>query len=135
MGLQNVRVECARAESFDVRDGFDLVTSRAVGSPAALFEIAGRALRLEGVLMLYVSADQKFDQDVGAAAAAGLFDGISGYDLRHGGRDAPRDRDLDSEVNVEPALGSTPPWAGVTPAPSETQIVLLSSWFWLERFT
>ena len=47
MGLQNVRVECARAESFDVRDSFDLVTSRAVASPAALFEIAGRALRRE----------------------------------------------------------------------------------------
>ena len=30
MGLQNVRVECARAESLDVRDSFDLVTSRAV---------------------------------------------------------------------------------------------------------
>jgi hypothetical protein len=35
--------------------------------------------------MLYVSADQNFDQDAGAAAASGLFDGaISGYDLRHG---------------------------------------------------
>jgi 16S rRNA (guanine527-N7)-methyltransferase len=85
MGLQNVRVECARAESFDVRDGFDVVTSRAVGNPAALFEIAGRALRDEGVLMLYVTADQTFDDDAGAAAASGLFDGaISGYDLRHG---------------------------------------------------
>jgi 16S rRNA (guanine527-N7)-methyltransferase len=86
MGLQNVRVECARAESLDVRDGFDVVTSRAVGNPAMLFEIAGRALRLEGVLMLYVSADQKFDDDALAAAnKAGLFDGIrSVYDLRHG---------------------------------------------------
>ncbi len=86
MGLHNVRVECVRAESLDVRDGFDLVTSRAVGNPAALFEIAGRALRVEGVLMLYVSADQKFDDDALAAASrAGLFDGIrSVYDLRHG---------------------------------------------------
>jgi 16S rRNA (guanine527-N7)-methyltransferase len=86
MGLQNVRVECARAESFDVRDGFDVVTSRAVGSPAVLFEIAGRALSVEGVLMLYVTADQKFDQISEAAAnEAGLFDGIrSVYDLRHG---------------------------------------------------
>ncbi len=85
MGLQNVRVECARAESLEIGDGFDLVTSRAV-APAALFEIAGRALRREGgVLMLYVSADQKFDQDAGASAASGLFDAaVSGYDLRHG---------------------------------------------------
>ena len=87
MGLQSVRVECARAESLDLRDSFDLVTSRAVAAnPAGLIEIAGRALRLEGVLMLYVSADQKFDEGAGAAAAAaGLVDAaISGYDLRHG---------------------------------------------------
>ena len=85
MGLQNVRVECARAESLDLRDSFDLVTSRAVGNPPALFEIAGRALHREGVLMLYVSADQKFDDDAAAAAASGLVDGsVSGYDLRHG---------------------------------------------------
>jgi 16S rRNA (guanine527-N7)-methyltransferase len=86
MGLHNVRVECTRAEALDVRDGYDVVTSRAVGNPAMLFEIAGRALRLEGVLMLYVSADQKFDDDALAAASrAGLSDGIrSVYDLRHG---------------------------------------------------
>jgi 16S rRNA (guanine527-N7)-methyltransferase len=87
MGLQNVRVECARAESLDLRDGFDVVTSRAVGEVPAIFEIAGRGLRLEGVLMLYVSAEQKID-DAGAAAAAtasGLVDGsLAGYDLRHG---------------------------------------------------
>ena len=85
MGLQNVRVVCERAESFDVREGYDVVTSRAVGNPAALFEIAGRALRVEGVLMLYVTADQQFDQITEAAAnEAGLFDGIrSVYDLRH----------------------------------------------------
>ena len=86
MGLQNVRVECIRAESFDVREGFDVVTSRAVGNPAALFKIAGQALRHEGVLMLYVSADQKFDRASEAAAdSAGLVDGTLGvYDLRHG---------------------------------------------------
>lgn len=86
MGLQNVRVECARAESLDVRDGYDVVTSRAVGNPNMLFEVAGRALRLEGVLMLYVSADQEFGPVMEAAAnKAGLFDGIgSVYDLRHG---------------------------------------------------
>jgi len=85
MGLHNVRVECDRAEHLDVRDGYDVVTSRAVGSPVALFEIAGRALRVEGVLMLYVTADQKFDDDALAAASrAGLFDGIrSFYDLGH----------------------------------------------------
>jgi len=85
MGLQNVRVECTRVEALDVRDGYDVVTSRAVGNPAILFEIAGRALRLEGVLMLYVSADQKFDNDALAVASrAGLSDGTrSFYDLGH----------------------------------------------------
>jgi 16S rRNA (guanine527-N7)-methyltransferase len=86
MGLKNVRVECARAESLDLHESFDLITSRAVGNPAALFEIAGRGLNHEGVLMLYVSDDQKFDDEANAKAAeAGLFDAtVSGYDLRHG---------------------------------------------------
>jgi 16S rRNA (guanine527-N7)-methyltransferase len=86
MGLQNVQVECARAESLDVGAGFDLITSRAVGNPGALFEIAGRGLHRDGVLMLYVSADQKFDDVASAQAASlGLLDAaISGYDLPHG---------------------------------------------------
>jgi 16S rRNA (guanine527-N7)-methyltransferase len=87
MGLHNVRVECARAESLDLHEQFDLVTSRAVGDTAALIELAGRGLRREGgVLMLYVGADQKFDE--AATAKAGAVDlteaTISGYDLRHG---------------------------------------------------
>jgi 16S rRNA (guanine527-N7)-methyltransferase len=87
MGLQNVRVECARAEALDLHDGFDVITSRAVGDVPALWHIASRGLRLEGVLMLYVSADQKFDDaaSVAAASAAGLVDRqVAGYDLRHG---------------------------------------------------
>jgi len=87
MGLRNVRVECIRAEALDVSGGYDLVTARAVGNPAGIFEIAGRALHPGGVLMLYVSAAQKFDDDaaVAAAAASGLVDGsVAGYDLRHG---------------------------------------------------
>jgi len=87
MGLRNVRVECVRAESLDVSAGFDLVTARAVGNPAGILKIAGRALHPGGVLMLYVSAAQEFDDDASAAAAAasGLVDGsVAGYDLRHG---------------------------------------------------
>jgi 16S rRNA (guanine527-N7)-methyltransferase len=86
MGLQNVRIECARAESLDLGDGFDVVTSRAVGNVPAIFKIAGRRLRPEGVLMLYLSADQKLDTAADAeAAAVGLVDGsVAGYDLRHG---------------------------------------------------
>jgi hypothetical protein len=56
-----------------------------VGNPRGLFEIAGRALRPGGVLMIYISADQKIEDEAGAAAASGLLDGaVSGYDLRHG---------------------------------------------------
>ena len=85
MGLQNVQVECARAESLDLRDSFDLVTSRAVvANPAAIFEIAGRALRREGVLMLYVSADQKFDEGASRGCRGTRRGSVSGYDLRHG---------------------------------------------------
>jgi 16S rRNA (guanine527-N7)-methyltransferase len=86
MGLHNVRVECARAESLDLHEQFDLVTSRAVGNPLGLIELAGRALRREGgVLMLYVGANQKIDDAANAAAvSAGLVEAtISGYDLRH----------------------------------------------------
>jgi len=83
MGLRNVRVQCARAESLEFSDGFDLVTARAVGNPAGIFEIAGRALHPGGVLMLYAGAEQKFDDD--SAAAAGLIEpSVAGYDLRHG---------------------------------------------------
>jgi 16S rRNA (guanine527-N7)-methyltransferase len=85
MSLQNVRVECARAESLDLSRGFDLVTARAVGSHAGILELAGRALHPGGVLMLYASADQKFDDHADVAASAGLIDGsVAGYDLRHG---------------------------------------------------
>lgn len=87
MGLRNVRVVCGRAESLDVSDGFDLVTARAVGNPVGIFEIAGRALHPGGVLMLYASAEQKFDdnENAGSAAVAGLVDpSVAGYDLRHG---------------------------------------------------
>ena len=69
--------------------------------------------------MLYVSADQKFDDAAHASGGEGSSMGHLG--LRFAPRqtgDAPRDRDLDSTViKVEPAVGSTPPWAGVTPAP------------------
>ena len=85
MGLRNAHVETMRAESLDVRDGFDLMTARAVGSPVDMFKLAGRALHPGGVLMLYVSAAQSFDATRDAASAAGLVDEyVAGYDLRHG---------------------------------------------------
>src|SRR6266481_3403202 len=85
MGLRNAHVETMRAESLDVRDGFDLMTARAVGSPVEMFKLAGRALHPGGVLMLYASGAQSFDDDADAARAAGLVDeSVAGYDLRHG---------------------------------------------------
>jgi 16S rRNA (guanine527-N7)-methyltransferase len=85
MGLRNAHVETIRAESLDVRVGFDLMTARAVGIPHNMFKLAGRALHPGGVLMLYASSAQNFDDDADAARAAGLVDGsVAGYDLRHG---------------------------------------------------
>ena len=85
MGLRNAHVETMRAESLDVRDGFDLMTARAVGSPVDMFKLAGRALHPGGVLMLYISGAQNFDATRDAASAAGLVDeSVAGYDLRHG---------------------------------------------------
>src|SRR5258707_3863498 len=85
MGLRNAHVETMRAESLDVRSGFDLMTARAVGSPADMFKLAGRALHPGGVLMLYASAIQNFDAEAATAREAGLVDAsVAGYDLRHG---------------------------------------------------
>jgi len=85
MGLRNAHVETMRAESLDVCAGFDLITARAVGSPAEMFKLAGRALHPGGVLMLYVSSAQTFDGEAEAASAAGLVDAsVATYDLRHG---------------------------------------------------
>ncbi len=85
MGLRNAHVETMRAESLDVSIGFDLMTARAVGSPAEMFKLAGRALHPGGVLMLYVSVAQNFDAASDAAHAAGLVDAsVAGYDLHHG---------------------------------------------------
>ena len=85
MGLRNAHVETMRAESLDVRDGFDLMTARAVGNPVEMFKLAGRALHPGGVLMLYLSAAQNLDAYADASRAAGLVDGsVAGYDLRHG---------------------------------------------------
>lgn len=89
MGLRNVTVETGRAESLKLRDGFDLVTARAVGVQADVFRIAGPALHLGGVLMLYLSAEQKLDE--AAASANGLTDStVLGYELRHGKESASR---------------------------------------------
>jgi 16S rRNA (guanine527-N7)-methyltransferase len=85
MGLRNAHVETMRAESLDVRAGFDLITARAVGSPIEMFKLAGRALHPGGVLMLYASIQQNFDGEADAAREAGLVDAsVAGYDLRHG---------------------------------------------------
>ena len=85
MGLRNVKVETARAESLDLSDGFDLITARAVGSTLEMIKLASTALHPGGVLMLYVSAAQKFDDVADASRAAGLGEvSIAGYDLRHG---------------------------------------------------
>jgi 16S rRNA (guanine527-N7)-methyltransferase len=58
MDLRNVVIEPRRATAGSVAGGFDLVTARAVGISADLYEISAAALRPDGILLLYASADQ-----------------------------------------------------------------------------
>jgi 16S rRNA (guanine527-N7)-methyltransferase len=58
MDLRNVAVEQRRASPRSFANGFDLVTARAFGLTAELYETASTALRDGGVLLLYASADQ-----------------------------------------------------------------------------
>lgn len=59
MDLRNVAIEQRRATAGSIAGGFDLVTARAFGISAELYEIAAAALRPDGILLLYASADQR----------------------------------------------------------------------------
>lgn len=59
MDLGNVTIERRRANARTiVSGGYHLVTARAFGTSVELYEIAAAALRPEGILLLYASADQ-----------------------------------------------------------------------------
>ncbi|HEY2525722.1 MAG TPA: RsmG family class I SAM-dependent methyltransferase [Candidatus Binataceae bacterium] len=89
MDLTNVAVQRRRASSRTIADGFDLVTARAFGASAELFEIAAAALGPGGLLLLYASADQAGDSDAPASRFFG--DRIEWtYLMPHGERVAKR---------------------------------------------
>lgn len=89
MELSNVIVERRRASPRTIAGGFDLVTARAFGASAELFEIAAAALAPGGLLLLYASADQVGDSPT---AANRFFDEriTWTYLLPHGERIAKR---------------------------------------------
>lgn len=89
MELANVVVERRRASPGTIAGGFDLMTARAFGAFAELFEIAAAALSPGGLVLMYASADQVGDSQ---AAANRFFADCSAwtYRLPHGERIAKR---------------------------------------------
>lgn len=83
MDLNNVAIEQRRASPGSIASGFDLVTARAFGTSAELYEIAAAALRPGGILLLYASADQALDDSSGKVPAEGA---TWTYRLPHGER-------------------------------------------------
>ena len=69
MGLANVQVVCRRVTQDTVATEFDVLTSRAVGE--ASLEIAGKALRPGGVVILWITPEQQVDSSLCGAAGLG----------------------------------------------------------------
>ena len=68
LGLDNVRVVCARAEEVEA-EPFDVVTARALGSLAVVCEYAAPLLREGGVLVAWKGAVDAAEDADGLAAA------------------------------------------------------------------
>jgi 16S rRNA (guanine(527)-N(7))-methyltransferase RsmG len=101
MGLRNVTVEQARVEALDIGGRFDLATARAVGNAPMLFKTVAPALVRGGLLMLYASTGQTFDD--AAASSSGLKDKtVSSYDLRHGKHTAAREVAIWTKIVLPP---------------------------------
>jgi len=87
MALENVSVESRRASVKNVPAGFNLVTARAFGTSAEVYEIAAAALRPGALFLLYASADQVPD----ASSASVLGEAAAWtYRVPHGRRVATR---------------------------------------------
>jgi 16S rRNA (guanine527-N7)-methyltransferase len=93
MGLRNVAIEQGRATVRSIANRFDLVTARAFGTSAELYEIAAAALRPGGILLQYASAEQTPVDEPRARArfAAHFIERLTWtYRLPHGERVATR---------------------------------------------
>ena len=74
MGLANAAVVCERSEQWaggEGREAYDAVTARAVGSLAALSELASPLLREGGVLLAWKGARSEEEEDGALRAAVG----------------------------------------------------------------
>jgi len=72
MGLANAAVVCARSEEWaggEGREGYDVITTRAVGSLATLAELASPLLRDGGVLAAWKGARSEREEAEAAQAA------------------------------------------------------------------
>jgi 16S rRNA (guanine527-N7)-methyltransferase len=92
MDLDNVAIEQRRVSAQSIACGlYHLVTARAFGTSAELYEIAAAALRPGGILLLYASADQVLDASSGQVLTASATEGVIWtYRLPHGERVATR---------------------------------------------
>jgi 16S rRNA (guanine527-N7)-methyltransferase len=96
MDVENVAIEQRRVSARSVAGGFDLVTARAFGTSAELYEIAAASLSPGGILLLYASADQVLGASSGQVGSDQvLAEGapesvIWTYRLPHGERVATR---------------------------------------------
>jgi len=70
MDLENVAIEQRRMSARSISCGlYHLVTARAFGTSAELYEIASAALRPDGILLLYASTDQVLDASSGQVSS------------------------------------------------------------------
>jgi 16S rRNA (guanine527-N7)-methyltransferase len=92
MDLDNVAIEQRRVSAQSIAHGlYHLVTARAFGTSAELYEIASAALRPGGILLLYASADQVLDASSGQVLTASATESVIWtYRLPHGERVATR---------------------------------------------
>ena len=70
LGLQNVRVACARVEELAEEERFDVVTARALGALPVVCEYAAPLLREGGVLVAWKGAVEAHEEADGLAAAS-----------------------------------------------------------------
>ena len=62
MGLTNVTIEGRRIEAGDAAGQYDVVLARAFGDPTDFFAIAAKALKPDGLAVLYANPSQRFAQ-------------------------------------------------------------------------
>lgn len=88
-GLGNVSVEAQPARALSLAGDFDVVTARAFGEPAAVYEFAAGALRPGGVVILYASPSQRLALDAARNQGLSAYTRID-YQVIRGDTRVPR---------------------------------------------